>query len=179
MFVHPNVRRKVNSPHDFRGPGRPKYVVVDRKGPRLSLVLILRLPCLPSPRRLVVSGSCLAQANRRESEWLPQLKAVMEARIFHPSSEPILGFTGSGWIVELEKKKTQCKRLLPGLAFTPRPCPEHLQFSSGLIVLLHVRLRDPEGLSTLPKDTQPTCGISMKGIPVLLAEESLALGLPT
>lgn len=78
----------------------------------------------------------------------------------------------------IRKKKTQCKRLLPGLAFTPRPCPEHLQFSSGLIVLLHVRLRDPEGLSTLPKDTQPTCGISMKGIPALLAEESLALGLP-
>lgn len=123
VFVHPNVGRKVNSPHDFRGPGRPKYVVVDRKGPRLSLVLILRLPCLPSPRRLVVSGSCLAQANRRKSEWLPQLKAVMEARIFHPSSELILGFTGSGWIVELEKKKNPVQEAASRAGLHPSTLP--------------------------------------------------------
>lgn len=75
-------------------------------------------------------------------------------------------------------KKPRARGCFQGCAFTPRPCPEHLQFSSGLIVFLHMRI-GPEGLSTLPKDTQPTCGISMKGIPALLAEESLALGLST
>lgn len=76
-------------------------------------------------------------------------------------------------------KKPRARGCFQGCAFTPRPCPEHLQFSSGLIVFLHMRIRGPEGLSTLPKDAQPTRGISMKGIPALFAEESLGLGLST
>lgn len=40
VFVHPNVGKKVNSLHDFRGPEKPRFTVPDREGPRLSLVLI-------------------------------------------------------------------------------------------------------------------------------------------
>lgn len=96
LSVCPDVGMKVNSPHDFRGPERPGCMVPDREGPKLSLVLIsiAWLPCLLSPCRLAVSGSCLAQANRREFERLLQPRVMMGVRTLHLSSDPSLGFTG-------------------------------------------------------------------------------------